>query len=72
MLKLMVRQKLLIMIKIIQMNIDQKPKGGIRYSMKPFGLTEWLLMELRRHPLMSWFMDIMLFCHVRCNQTQGE
>jgi IS30 family transposase len=42
-----------IMIKIIQKKIDQKPKGGIRYSMKPCGLTEWPLMELQKHLLMS-------------------
>jgi transposase InsO family protein len=47
-----------IMIKITQKKIDQKPKCGIRYLMKPYGLTEWLLMELHRHILMSWFMDI--------------
>jgi hypothetical protein len=65
-----------IMIKIIQNKIDQNPKriqkGGIRCSMKPYGLTEWLLMELHRHLLMSWFMDIMLSCHGRCSQTQEE
>jgi hypothetical protein len=61
-----------IMIKIIQKKIDRSQRGGIRYSMKPCGLTEWLLMELHEHLLMSWFMDTMLFCHGRCNQTQGE
>jgi hypothetical protein len=31
--------------------------------MKAYGLTKWFLMELHRHLLMSWFMDIMLSCH---------
>jgi hypothetical protein len=61
-----------IMIKIIQKKIDQKPKGGIRYLMKPCGLTEWPLMGLQKHLLMSWFTGIMLFCHGKCNQIQGE
>jgi hypothetical protein len=61
-----------IMIKIIQKKIDQEQRGGIRYSMRPCGLTEWLLMGLQKHLLMSWFMGIMLFCHGKCNQTQGE
>jgi hypothetical protein len=29
--------------------------------MRPYGLTEWLLMGLQKHLLMSWFMGIMLF-----------
>jgi hypothetical protein len=59
-----------IMIKLIQKKIDQKPKGGIRYSMRLCGLTEWLLMELQKHLLMSWFMGIMLFCPGKYNQIQ--
>jgi hypothetical protein len=61
-----------IMIKIIRRRLIRSQKGGIRYSMKPYGLTEWLLMELHEHLLTSWFMGIMLFCHGRCNQSQGE
>jgi transposase InsO family protein len=60
-----------IMIKIIQKKIDQKPRRW-HSVLKPCGLTEWLLMELHRHLLMSWFMDIMLFCHGKCSQIQGE
>jgi transposase InsO family protein len=60
-----------IMIKIIQKKIDQKPKRW-HSVLNEYGLTEWLLMELHRHLLMSWFMDIMLSCHGRCSQTQGE
>jgi transposase InsO family protein len=47
-----------IMIKIIQKRLIRSQKGGIRYSMRPYGLTEWLLMELHKHLLMSWFMDM--------------
>jgi hypothetical protein len=61
-----------IMIKIIQKKIDQNQKGGIRYSMKPCGLTEWHLMEPQKHLHMSWFMGIMLFCPGKYNQIQGE
>jgi hypothetical protein len=61
-----------IMIKIIKKKIDQKQKGGIRYSMRPCGLTEWPLMELQKRLLTSWFTGIMLFCHGKCNQIQGE
>jgi hypothetical protein len=57
-----------IMIKIIQKKIDHKQKRWIRYSMKPCGLTEWALMELQKHLLVSWFTGIMLFCHGKCNQ----
>jgi hypothetical protein len=61
-----------IMIKIVQNKIDQKPRRWHSvlnealwdYRMAPHGAT--------RHLLMSWFMDIMLFYHGRCNQTQGE
>jgi ribonuclease HI len=62
-----------IMIKIIQKKIDQKPKRWHSVLNEAFcGLTEWLLMELQKHLLMSWFTGIMLSCHGRCNQTQGE
>jgi hypothetical protein len=39
--------------------------------MRPYGLTEWPLMELQKHLLMSWFRGIMLFCPGKCNQIQG-
>jgi hypothetical protein len=61
-----------IMIKIYRRRLIRSLKGGIRYSMKPYGFTEWLLMELHRHLLMSWFMGIMLSYHGRCSQTQRE
>jgi transposase InsO family protein len=61
-----------IMIKIIQKKIDQKPKRWHRCSMRLCGLTEWLLMELQKHLLMSWFMGIMLFCPEKYNQIRGE
>jgi hypothetical protein len=61
-----------IMIKIIQRRLIRSQRGGIRYSMRLCGLTEWLLMGLQKHLLMSWFMGIMSFCHGKCNQTQGE
>jgi transposase InsO family protein len=61
-----------IMIKIIKKKMIRSQKGGIRYSMKPRGLTEWPLMELQKHLLVSWFIGIMLFCHGKCNHTQGE
>jgi hypothetical protein len=61
-----------IMIKLIQKKIDQSRRGGIRYSMRLYGLTEWLLMELRRLLLMNWFMGTMPFCLRRCNQILGE
>jgi hypothetical protein len=61
-----------IMIKIIQKKIDQKPKRWHSvlnealwaYRMTPHGAT--------KHLLMSWFTGIMLSCHGRCNQSQGE
>jgi hypothetical protein len=61
-----------IMIKIIQKKIGQKPKRWHlvlnealwAYRMAPYGATKRLLM--------SWFMGIMLSCHGRCNQSQGE
>jgi transposase InsO family protein len=61
-----------IMIRLYKIRLIRSQKGGIRYSMKPCGLTKWPLMELQKHLLMSWFMGIMLSCHGRCNQIQGE
>jgi transposase InsO family protein len=59
-----------IMIKIIQKKIDQKPRRWHSVLNELCGLTEWLFVELHKHLLMSWFMDIMLFCHGRCSQNQ--
>jgi transposase InsO family protein len=61
-----------IMIKIIQKKIDQKPRRWHSvlnealwaYRMAPHGA--------KKHLLMSWFTGIMLFCHGKCNQIQGE
>jgi hypothetical protein len=61
-----------IMIKLIQKKINQKPKSGIRYSMRLCGLTEWLLMELQKLPLMNWFIGIVLFCPGKYSQILGE
>jgi transposase InsO family protein len=61
-----------IMIKIIQKKLIRSQRGGIRYSMRLCGLTEWLLMELQKHLLMNWFMGIMLFCPGKYNQIRGE
>jgi transposase InsO family protein len=61
-----------IMIKLIQKKSIRSQRGVIRYSMRLYGLTEWLLMELQRLLLMSWFMGIMLFCPGRYNQILGE
>jgi transposase InsO family protein len=61
-----------IMINIIQKKFIRSQKGGIQYSMKPCGLTEWTLMELQKHLLMSWFTGILLSCYGKCNRAQGE
>jgi hypothetical protein len=61
-----------IMIKLIQKKIDQKQEGGIRYSVRHCGLTEWPPMEPQRRLLMNWFMDITRFYLGRCNQIQVE
>jgi transposase InsO family protein len=61
-----------IMIKIIQKKIDQKPRRWHSVLNEALWASEWPLMELQKHLLMSWFMGIMLFCHGKCNQTQGE
>jgi hypothetical protein len=61
-----------IMIKIIQKKINQKPKRWHSvlnealwaYRMAPHGA--------KKHLLMSWFTGIMLFCHGKYNQIQGE
>jgi transposase InsO family protein len=60
-----------IMIKLIQKKLIKSQRGGIRCSMRLYGLTEWLLMELQKHPLMNWFVGIMLFCPGRYNQILG-
>jgi transposase InsO family protein len=61
-----------IMIKIIQKKIDQKPKRWHSVLNEALWATEWLLMELQKHLLMSWFMGIMLFCPGKCNRIRGE
>jgi hypothetical protein len=61
-----------IMIKLIKRRSTRSQRGGIRYSMKLYGLTEWLLMELQKRLLMNWFTDTMLFCLGKCNQILGE
>jgi transposase InsO family protein len=50
-----------IMIKLFKRRSTRSQKGGIRYSTRLCGLTEWLLMELQRLLLMNWFMGITLF-----------
>jgi hypothetical protein len=72
--KLMVRQSLLTRSwsRLYKRRLIKSQKGDIRYSMKLCGLTEWPLMEPQKHLLLSWFMDIMLFCPGKYNQIQGE
>jgi transposase InsO family protein len=58
--------------RLYKIRLIKSQKDGIRYSMKPCGLTEWPLMKLQKHLLMSWFMGIMMFCPGKYNQIQGE
>ena len=41
-------------------NCSESQRDGIRYSVKPSELAEWLLMKLHGYLFMIWFMDIML------------
>jgi transposase InsO family protein len=59
-----------VMIKIIQKKIDQKSKRWHSVLNEALWAYRMLLIELHRHLLMSWFMDIMLFCHGRCNRLK--
>jgi hypothetical protein len=72
--KLMVKQRLLTRSwsRLYKRKLIRSLRGGIRYSMRLCGLTEWPLMELQKHLLMSWFMGIMLFCPEKYNQIRGE
>jgi hypothetical protein len=58
-----------IMIKIIQKKIDQKPKRW--HSVLNEALWAYR-MAPHRATNTSPYTGIMLFCHGKCNQTQGE
>jgi transposase InsO family protein len=61
-----------IMIKLYKRRSTRSQGGGIRYSVKLCGPTEWPLMEPQRHLLMNWFMGTMQFCLGKYNQILGE
>jgi hypothetical protein len=61
--KLMVRQRLLTRSNLYKRRSTRSQKGGIRYSMKLCGLTEWLLMELQKRLLMNWCYELVYGHH---------